>query len=430
MTSGATIEVTDHGATPQVKRIVANLANVVAGEGVLRLATLAAAVVIARLGGTAIFGMYATALAYVTIAAIIADNGFQITALREVSARPEERNRICSSLYISKTLLFVPMLAILAIIGHMERLPNLYWNVAALLTIRAMIQTHCVMQGAILKAIDHVQVIGISQGAHAAILLGALWYCYVTRSSIYAVLVVLIVGQTTEFCMEAAFLWRKGIRPARPRLRECWHLVSGSTSVGITFSLTNSILRLDVVVLSLITGAAAAGVFAAAQTVIVIVYVVAWLLGSVLLPDMSRMAFSDAGQQLRHYVRRWSLIVAAVTVPASVIAMAAAPYLMRTVFGHAFDDSGMLLSIMMLAVPFIFLNSIRLHSAVAERSPRIYLGTYIGALVITVLLNSVLAFALGAVGVAIAVVIREVSISLSFLFLRVSKRSLTSLARA
>ena len=401
---------------PRVKRTIGNFANVVGGEAMLRVATLAAAVVIARLGGTAAFGMYATALAYVTIATIIADNGFQITALREVSARPDQINHICSRLYVSKTLLFVPMLVVLWVIGHVAHLPNLYWNIAALLTIRAMIQTHCVMQGAILKAIDHVRVISVSQGTHAAILLLALWRCYSTRSSIYLVLLVLIVGQSTEFCMEAAFLWRKGIRPARPRLRECWHLVSGSTFIGITFALANSILRLDVLLLSFIAGAASVGVFAAAQTVIVVVYVVAWLLGSILLPDMTRLATSE--QELKHYVRRWSGMAIALLVPGSIVAMAAAPFVMRTVFGHAFDDSGLLLSIMMAAVPFIVLNSIRLHSAVAERMSRVYLGTYVGALVITVLLNSALAFAFGAIGVAVAVVIREVSIYFAFVFLR------------
>jgi O-antigen/teichoic acid export membrane protein len=403
-------------ATPQLKHVVGKLANVVAGEGVLRLATLAAAVVIARLGGTAVFGMYATALAYVTIAAIIADNGFQITALREVSARPDERNHVCSSLYVSKTLLFVPMIVVLIVIGHVEHLPPLYWNVAALLTIRTMIQTLCVMQGAMLKAIDHVQVIGLSQGVHAAILLGAIWYFYVTQNSIYAVLLTLVVGQITEFCLEAVFLWRKGIRPVRFHLRECWRLVSGSAPIGITFALANGLLRVDVVVLSFIAGATSAGVFAAAQTVIVVVYVIAWLLGSLLLPDMVRLLTSE--QAIKHYVRRWSVLVSVLVVPVSIVAMIAAPYLMRTVFGHAFDASGKLLAIMMAAVPFIVLNSIRLHYSVAERMSRVYLGIYVAALVLTVVLNTALAFAFGAVGVAVAVVVREASVYFAFLFLR------------
>ncbi len=55
-------------------------------------------------------------------------------------------------------------------------------------------------------------------------------------------------------------------------------------------SLSTAIIRLDVIVLSLIAGTTAAGVFAAAQTVFVIVYLLSNLLTSVLFPQMARLA--------------------------------------------------------------------------------------------------------------------------------------------
>ncbi len=55
----------------------------------LRIANFVAAIVIARIGGAAIFGIYATALAYATVASMIADNGLGITTVRKIGSSPD-----------------------------------------------------------------------------------------------------------------------------------------------------------------------------------------------------------------------------------------------------------------------------------------------------------------------------------------------------
>jgi O-antigen/teichoic acid export membrane protein len=378
----------------------------------LRIANFVAAIVIARIGGAAVFGMYATSLAVATIATMLADNGLQLAAVREVSSRPSEINRISSRLYVSKALLFVPMVAILWVISRMTHIPGLYLGIAVLITVRTMLQSYCQVQVGILKAIDRMQSISRIQGAHAVALSLALAVSYVERAGVYVVLILLIAGQAVELILETASLWRNGLRPVRVFLRDCLKVASASTSIGITFGLANGILRMDVVLISLIAGATIAGVFAAAQAVLVIIYVVGWLLGSVLLPDMMRLADSQA--QLDHFVRRWAKMIVFILAPGAVIAMVLAPPVVRTLFGQSFAASGKLLAVMIAAAPFVTLNSLFLHRAIAERRPKTYLGVYSASAAFSLGLNSALALLFGALGVAFGVVTREVLTCLCF----------------
>ena len=178
--------------------------------------------------------------------------------------------------------------------------------------------------------------------------------------------------------------------------------------MGVAVSLSNVIFRLDVIVLSLIAGAAVAGVFAAAQTLVVIVYLLGSLLASVLFPQMARLV--RAPEEFQQYFRHWSMIVLGVMVPGSLFAITIGPSLMRTLFGHGFRASGSLLAIMLIAAPMIVLNALYLHRAFALNLVRNYLGIYIGATVVAVLLDALLASRFGAYGVAVAVVVREMAV--------------------
>ena len=196
----------------QVKRTIANLTNVVGGEAMLRLANFVAAIVIARLGGAAIFGIYATALAYVTVAAMIADNGLGITTVRKIGSSPDQLNELFTQYAVSKSLLFVPMVVVLAAIGWLAHLSTLEWVIAALIALRTILQGYCQMQVTVLKAIDRMQAIGAIQTAHSIVLLLALWRCYVARANIYVVIAALVVAQSLELLLEAAMdppLWNK-----------------------------------------------------------------------------------------------------------------------------------------------------------------------------------------------------------------------------
>ena len=383
-----------------------SLAHVVSGEAMLRVANFAAAVVIARRGGTAIFGIYATALAYATVATLLADNGLGIVAMREISAQSNGLSGIFSKFCAAKVLLFIPLFIVLGLIGAGVHLTGAEWGIASLITIRTVLQSYCQLQIAVIKALDQMKVIGPIQGLHSIVLLAGLRFSYVTGGSVYQVITLLVLAQILELLLEAAWLHRAGIRLVATRLRDCLQLMHGSTSVGVTLVLSMGVMRLDVIVLSFVSGAGVAGVFAAAQMPMMVVYVLGSLLSSVLFPEMNRMA--EHTSELMAYTRRWMLMAAAVLVPCAVIGMLIGPPVMHLLFGSKFAQSGPILVLMLPAMPFTVLNAICLHQAFALHAKKTYLGIYAFAVVLAATLNPVVALRFGADGVAVAYVVREI----------------------
>jgi O-antigen/teichoic acid export membrane protein len=390
----------------------------------LRVANFVAAIVIARVGGAATFGIYATALAYATVATMIADNGLGITTVRKIGSSPGQLNELYMQYAVCKTVLFAPMVIALAAIGWMTHLSALEWAIGTLIVLRTILQSYCQMQITMLKAIERMQAISVIQAIHALALLLAMSGCYMRWRSIPLLIAALVVAQCLELLLESAWIRRLGIRFVQVHMRDCGKLLHGSTSVGVTLSLTTAIVRLDVIVLSLIGGAAAVGVFAAAQTVMVILYVLGLLLASVLFPQMVRLAHRP--EEFRRYFRHWVVIILGVMVPATLLSILVGPGLIHSLFGHGFASSGSLLAIMLAAAPPLVLNALYLHRAFALHLVRTYLGIYVGATLLAVLLDWALAHSLGGAGIAIAVVAREYSILLAFWMLRETPASRTA----
>jgi O-antigen/teichoic acid export membrane protein len=316
--------------------------------------------------------------------------------------------------YVAKLVLFVPMILALGATGWMARISSQAWWIGAFITIRTMLQACCQLNTAALKAIDRMRVIGFIQAAHAVLIVTGLSYCYATSAPIEGILLVLIAGQSFEMMLEIGWLVYCGFRAQAVSLAECFRLVLRSTPMGASFTIAGVVLRLDVIILSTVAGAAATGVFAAAQTPIVMVYVVSWLFGSVLLPELTRLAGSPL--ELRSFVSKWSRMVAYFAFPATLAAVLLGPSLMRMLFGKGFHQTGTLFLIMILAMPFILLSSLYVNQAIALRATTMYFGAYIALAVVAVGLDFLLAWKWGALGVAVAVSLREFGLYLGLRF--------------
>jgi O-antigen/teichoic acid export membrane protein len=84
---------------------------------------------------------------------------------------------------------------------------------------------------------------------------------------------------------------------------------------------------------------------------------------------------------------------------------------MTMLFGRNFEGTGALLQIMLAATPFILLTSIHINHAIAVRATRIYLGVYGGCAVLALVLDVAAVRAFGAVGLAMAVLVRELAMA-------------------
>ena len=395
-----------------MKRTFGNLVSVIGGEAMIRAANFAATLVIARVHGARIFGLYATALATTAVFVMFADNGLQTSAITELSNRLDGKDKIVGELYVAKTALTCVIIAVLVSVGLTLGFPPLVWMVGGLVAVRTILQSYSQLQLSMLKSIGQMKVIGVIQGLHCAVLMVGICIAFKQRWVILGLLGWLVAGQALELVLTVNVLWRAGIRLMWPAVGSCWALIVRSTPVGIAYGLANLIVRLDTIVLSVIVPLSEMGQFAAADMVLVIVYVVAWLFGSVVLPEMVRRSASS--ERLKAYVNRWSLLLFLTVAPCALFGFWVTPRIIPFLYGPTFSRAGIIVSVMMLGVPFILVNSLYANYAIATDSKATYLRIFAATAVATVGLNYFLGRSFGPLGVAWAILIRELGMFAGF----------------
>lgn len=406
MSTSAITECPASPAVPAIRGTFANLASVMGGEGLLRVANLIAGVLIARQYGASTFGLYATSLAYATIAIMLADNGLQMTAVTTISESPSEVNAVASRLYIAKSIPLAPGLAAATVLLGIFRASSLTWIVAGFITLRCAIQAYCQLQIAILKATNRMQSIGVVQALHFGVLMAGLIMVYRYNLSIQVLMEILLGGQLFELVASFVRLRMAGIHIKRTSFSEAIRVLRYSTPFGVSFTLASFFLRMDLMVLVWIAPVGVVGHFAAAQQVLVVVYVVSWLFGSVLLPELVRLSSLRAA--LDAYIARWTKFLSLTSVPVAVIGAIGGKFAMRTVYGEAFAAAGTTFSVLFLAIPFILLNALYLNRAIAVGAKSLYLTTYCVTAAAGLALDLVLTVTLGIIGTALAALLREV----------------------
>src|ERR1700675_4961374 len=343
---------------------MSNLGDVVVGEMLLRFANIVIAAWIGRSYGASVLGFYATIIAVATLADRLADNGLELTGITEVSAHPQRVNEIASALYIDKTMLSAAAIGLLVTIGWIAGLTPAQWLIAILITLRTFAYSYSRLNASFLKGLNRTRYIAIFQATHFALLVICLLSFYFRRPSLALLLSCVLAAQIAEFSFSSAVLCRLGVHGALIRASLCWDLLRRSTAVGMPYMLWSLMMRADVVILSLVASAAVVGTFAAANTGLVLIYVIAWLFSGILLSDLGSLSRNTEGFDL--HFRKVLRIVVLVSILLAAIGAFFAKFAVVLVFGKNFAAAGLCGAIMMLALPFIFLNATFLSRLVAK----------------------------------------------------------------
>jgi len=336
----------------------------------------------------------------------------ELTGIAEVSRDPHGLGVIATALYLDKAVLSFAALALLAIAAIALGIPGGQWSIAIILVARTFLYSYCRLNAGLLKALDRTAYIIRIQTTHFFILTACVLTIYSRKSSLVALLFCLLAGQFVEFIFASGVLRRLGLRFRSVPFSLCWSLLCRSTSVGMTYTFSTLMLRGDVVVLSLIASTTVVGAFAAADTGLAMIYVVAWLFSGILLSDLGRL--SQNRLAFDAHVRECLRGVIAFGIPAAVIASFLARFGILLVFGRSFAAAALPGAVMMAALPFIFLNAAFLSRAIARNAGHCALAIYGAGALLSLLLNYVLGRWQGATGVAASIVIREAAITLAF----------------
>ena len=273
-----------------MKLIFKSLVSVVGGEAAVRATSFVASIYIARVYGGFVLGAFAATVALLTICTMFADNGLQTFAITELSGAQSAHDRIVGQVYCCKSILLVAAILLLAPIASLLKVSPFLWTLGTWVTVRTVLQSYSQLQMAILKSLSKANAIGVIQFFHSLFLLLGLLIAFLRGWGIFSLLAWFTAGQLLEFVLCILVLRQSGFHFRLPLQLDFWPCMRKSAPFGITYGLANLIVRLDTLVLSALVPLSILGIFSAANSILIVVYVSAWLLGSVLLPEMVRLS--------------------------------------------------------------------------------------------------------------------------------------------
>ncbi len=399
-------------ASAPVRRTVQNGLAIFGGEALSRLGNFVIAIIIARRFGPAALGQYGYAISIASILVLLPDMGLHLSATQRLATEPQELPRVFWNLHWLK-LGLVAGLAIFAILFgefviHDPGRRLLFY----VLTLRVILQTFSQAYMAIIKATERMHFVTLQQAAGVAASLLTIVACILMQASLIGFVSALLAGQ---FCETWAGWWilRRRFRPGTVRswsLRFGREMLVAALPVGAISILQAASLRTDVLVLSAYVSNAELGHFQAAAWLLVLTFLGGSLLMAVLFPRMVRILRSPS---LSGVAWTESLIQNATLLIlfGAAIVCFGAPWFLRTCYGPALLPATPSLRILAAVAPFLFLNTLLFYIFVASNRRRTYLLAFAFSASTGLALALALAPVYGGVGVGIADLARESSLS-------------------
>ena len=390
----------DAASVVRLSRIGGHVANLVARDGVNRVARFVAAVLLARALTLHDYGVFNTGIALAGIAVTGASLGLNDLGARDIGARQDDpawRSGLAGQVLAARLGLVVALSAI-AIAVIVVAAPA---SLGTALLIVAIVLTMSANADWILRGLERMAALGnaILIGG-VAVLLGSV-LLLLTTGSANGALAVILAGEAVSTA--AAWAWSDSAPRIGVDREALGRLLSRSWPLGVSsLAMYTYYANLDTVLLAALRSAREAGLYSAPYRVFLALNAVSIYTAYAFLPALSRAV--EAGNegpafaQLRRAVR----YLLAYTVVLVALAELVGGELMGLLFGDAFSGTGDVFVVLSLALMWFSIGFPIGYSLIARHQNRRFLaGAATGGL-LNLALNLVLIPAYGAIGAAAA----------------------------
>jgi O-antigen/teichoic acid export membrane protein len=363
---------------------------------------------VARLLGVANFGILAFALAFTELLGLINKFGFEPFILREIARCPEKTPSYWANMAVIKIFLAILYLAVVVVLAHILGVRDLKLTVVYICSVDTIFQNFVLYNCAFFRAHQKAEYEAITRLTLSLLywLLG--WGIIIMGYGLVELAVVLATVKILSFCISLYLLHRK-ISPLRLQLDPA--VVKEVLKGALPFVfLALAILfqgRVGVVILSLLKGDVATGMYAAAMRLwMAFSFIPVGFMGG-FLPAMSKLASETAGEQFGRAFRYSFKYLLIVGLPLAVGATVLPHQIIGLLYGSKFAAAAGVLRVVMWALLITFLNytfSFVLIAVNREKTLSTLIGISAGVSLVS---NLVLVPFLSAMGSAVSLLLTQ-----------------------
>lgn len=389
------------------RKIALNRALLSATEFFTRLVSLALIILVARLLGPVMLGIYAFALGLLRVCDIFLNFGLDRYLQREVGREPQWAGPLFARVFVLKSLVYCLVLVIVLALSFIIVDEPLKRGVLLILTGALFFRTHTASVAALFRARQKAQY------EAAVVLTMRLLYGGLGLAAVlsgYGLLTLVCLELGAQMVAFLAAFWVFWHRIASPWHKVAWADLKDLVALSKDFFFIRLVLTLssslNLLLLSFLAGDLVTGFYAAALRLTSAFDFIPEAFTGAFLPVISRQArenWQGFVTVFRNYVKY--LIIAGLGLTAGLGSMA--PDLIPVVFGPAFKPAVPVLTLLALALSFEFLNLSFTNALIALNAEGKLLRNFTAVLFFNLLANLLLIPLWREMGAAWAVVLAE-----------------------
>ncbi|AKB33654.1 hypothetical protein MSSIH_2964 [Methanosarcina siciliae HI350] len=392
----------------KVKLIAENTAFLFAGKLSSKVISLFTVILIARYLGETEYGKYSFVFAFISFFTIISELGILQILLREISRSPEVAGKMIGNAIIIKIILSILALILAVFSINIMGYPGETIKAVQLASLILMVDvfnTYGVIYEANLKMkysvffflVSHILMLGfIVLITYFDLGLNLIILATVAGSAIQNILTFLFSTQYVKVKFDID-------------LQICKKLIRDSLPLALSSVFTIIYYRIDMVMLSMMVGDAAVGVYSAAYRVSETFIFIPSILMTSLFPLMSKY-YGSSNETLSFSYEKSIKYLFSLALPMAVGATILSDKIVLTIYGEEFKESIIAFQILIWATAIIFINYAAGSLYVSTNQQR-FVMFYTGAgAVLNIVLNYIFIPKYSYTGASAATVLTELSI--------------------
>lgn len=382
-------------------RFVLNVIGTVAARGAILLLGLGTTVLVARALGPAGRGDYAVALAVSAIGVQLANLGLHTSSSWAVAQRPHLVGPLLANDLVASAGVGGAAIAVgLAAFAVFPAARPLALPVMVLALVAIPLGLFYLNEQNLLLGLQRVRAYNVLEIANRSCLLVLLVALLAERalgvvSAVAAVAVVLIGVAAVGF----ALLWRGSAEPVRPRLGLVHAYGRYGLRAYVAALLTYLVLRVDLLMVQELRGAADAGQYSIAVALAELLLVVPGLIATIMFPTLSRM--TDPERRWRTAARITGVVGLFGVVFVPVIALLGEP-LIRLLYGTPYLPALPSFEWLLPGIGLLAVATVVMHYFYAVGVPAVAIYAPLAGVAVNIAMNFVLIPAAGIVGASIS----------------------------
>jgi len=387
------------------RRIATNYAILATGEVVSKLFTFIAFVYLARRLGPATFGTVEFAIALIVLFTLFVEGGFSPYGAREVAKDPAKVSWLPSRIVGLRSVLAMVGFTLLVGLVVLLKAP---WSVKQLVVLYGLtLFLTPVLLPWVFQGLDRMGVVAATTTIRWMVFAAGVFVWIREPAEVWRVPVIEIGALACAAGFSLWMYWRN-FGPVRPRLERgvSLALLWDALPIGMSQMLWAVRAYFATIVLGLMVGGEALGLFATAYRIVLALNVFGALYLFNLLPTLSRSA-KEAGKTLQGIMHTSIPLVAWATVFVGAAGTALAEPVITGVFGGQYAEGAASLRILIWVVPAAVVMGHFRYTLVAHDAQRLDLRCAVLGSVTCVMLTLLLVPTHGPVGAAAAILASE-----------------------